>query len=133
MRLFQPELRSARWALLLVWAASGGPALADNPPRDNNRELHVVGVHVGATKTDGMIHGPRAVVTVDRPKKLVTLVVAAYNPITWEIKIAPGSSVEKVILGGYHRQAVQGTPPSTEVVNAGREGGTGQLLSLIHI
>jgi hypothetical protein len=119
--------RLARCCAALLIAASCAAVRADNPPRESNRELHVVGVHVGVTKTDGAIHGPRAVVTVNRPKKLVTLVVTAYNPITWEIKIAPGSSIEKVILGGYHRQAASGLPESVEVVNAAREGGTGQL------
>jgi hypothetical protein len=115
-------------AAALAWVALHPAALrADNPPRENTRELHVVGLYEGATKTDGQIHGPRAVVTVDRPKKLVTLVLTSYSALTWEVQLAPGSALDKVILGGYERQAIKGIPETTEVVHGYRAGGNVQL------
>jgi hypothetical protein len=43
------------------------------------RELHVVGIHVGFQKSDGKIHGGKAVVRISRPGKRVTLALSAYN------------------------------------------------------
>jgi hypothetical protein len=105
---------SAAWCL--VADEPGGQAT------QSDRELHVVSVYEGVTKTGGQIHGGRAVVEVDRPGKQVTLALSSYDPVTWEVKAGPGSAVEKVILGGS-RAAVKGLPENVTIVEAFGEGG----------
>jgi hypothetical protein len=53
-------------------------AVADNPPDRTNRELHVVGIYEGSTRTGNEIHGGRATVTIDRPSRRVTLILNSY-------------------------------------------------------
>lgn len=91
-----------------------------------NTELHVVSVYQGRTRTEGKIHGGKANVKVDRPGKTITLVLAAYEPVTWEIQATEGTKLDKVYLGGYHRQAATGIDDKVEVVNAFYEGGDRQ-------
>jgi hypothetical protein len=108
-----------------------GTALGQSPPGgarqpDANSELHVVCAHEGYTKTGDMIHGGKAAVKVDRPGKAVTLVVSAYNSITWEVTVTPGTTLKKVIVAGYHRQAAEGQLNGVEVAEAFREGRQGK-------
>jgi len=84
-------------------------------------EVHVVGIYQGVTETDGNIHGPKAFVRVDRPGKLVTLVLTTAAPCTWELSLSEGSEVEKVILGGRGPQAVKGLAKDVPVVEAWRQ------------
>jgi len=99
----------------------------DDPPPKDDRELHVVGLYEGATRTGGEIHGPRATVTVDRPGRRVTLVLAAYHTVNWEVKLSPRTNLEQVILGGYEAQVTTGLPASTKVVKAHYQGGSNSL------
>jgi uncharacterized protein YjbI with pentapeptide repeats len=48
----------------------------------------------------------------DRP---VVLALSGYEKITWYVKTTPGVLIEKVILSGYHAQAVEGISPETRV------------------
>lgn len=73
-----------------------------------------------------MNRGGKAAVKVDRPGKVVTLVVSAYNPVTWEVTASPGTTLKRVIVAGYHRQAVEGRLNGVEVVEAYREGREGK-------
>jgi hypothetical protein len=117
-------------AAVLLTSAAGfdRPASADNPPNKEGRELHVVGLYEGVTRTGNEIHGGRATVTVDRPEKRVTLVLTAYESVTWEIKLKPKTTLEKVILGGYEPQAVAGVPASVDVIKAFQGGGASSVL-----
>lgn len=103
-------------ALTLLPAAARQPA----------PEVHVVALHEGNTKTGGMIHGGKAAVRVDRPGKTVTLVLSAYDPVTWEVTVAEKTKLDRVVLCGYHRQAVTGVPAGVEVVEAFHEGRDGK-------
>lgn len=89
--------------------AADSPAVASPAPAkaDNQRELHLVGIYQGYTKTGKEFHGNRASITVDRPGKEVILAVSSYEPTTWNITVKNGT-LQKVILCGYHRQAVTG-------------------------
>ena len=87
---------------------------------ENLRELHVVGIHSGITDTGQQIHGPTASVEVNRPGKLITLVLTAFNSCTWDVTVKGNTKLEKVILGGFNRQAVRGLPSATPVVDAWR-------------
>jgi hypothetical protein len=51
----------------------------------------------------------------------VTVVLSAYNPSTWQVLVAPGTNLKKVILAGYHTQSVE-VPKGVEVVHAFHEG-----------
>ena len=111
------------WCLafsVLVCCTSGSIRGKDEPPENAPREVHVVGIYEGYKRTGDQIHGDRAVVAVDRPKTRVILVLSAYEPVTWEIKPTAGTLIEKVILGGYERQAVKGLPERTQVDEAYR-------------
>jgi hypothetical protein len=116
------------FALLLVAGSPLKPAAADEKPKDRppakkddkDRELHVVGIYEGYTKSDGKIHGGKAQVLLKRPGKQVTLVLVSHTPVTWEVAVDKDTKLEKVILGGYGRAAVKGTPEKVEVVEAFR-------------
>ncbi len=103
------------------------PALADIPKREDNRELHVVGIYEGVERTGNQIHGGRATVTVDRPGRKVTLIVAAYSSVTWEVKPKRDTTIEQVIIGGYEPQAIKDLP-GAKIVKAFRESGAKSVL-----
>src|SRR5262245_59147413 len=81
------------------------PPAKEKAKEDKDRELHVVGLYEGYTKSNGQIHGDRAQVQVSRPGKKVTLVLVSYKPMTWEVAVNKNTTVEKVILGGAAKQA----------------------------
>lgn len=63
--------------------------------------LHVVGIYEGRERTGKTIHGSRADVVIDRPGEEVTLVLTAYEATRWTVTIEDGSTVERIVLGGY--------------------------------
>lgn len=95
------------------------PPAKEKAKEDKDHELHVVGVGSGFTKSNGQIHGDRAQVQVSRPGKKVTLVLVAHKPMTWEVGVSKGTTIEKVILGG-NKAAVKGLPEKVEVIEAFR-------------
>lgn len=90
-------------------------------------EVHLVGIYEGFEQTGELIHGPKALVHVDRPGKHVTLVLTSYSGATWHVTTSKDTHLRKVILGGYEKQAVEGIPESTEVVKAWRGQSHGPL------
>ena len=107
-----------------------GNALSAAEPETKSeaeRELHAIGIYEGVEKTGNEIHGGRATVTVNRPGKMVTLVLTSYEPVTWEVKLAGDTKVEEVILGGYGPQAVKGVPENF-VIKAFRGGMSAKYL-----
>lgn len=68
-------------------------------------ELHVVAVHEGAVPPGVPGAGATASVAVDRPGADVILLLSSYNSVTWTVTVSPKTTLKKVILGGYHRQA----------------------------
>jgi len=114
---------------LLAWGINPARSvLADIPKREDNRELHVIGIYEGVEKTGTEIHGGRATVTVDRPNRKVTLILAAYSSVTWEIKPTRDTTIEQIIVGGYEPQAVKELP-GVKVVKAFRDGAAKPTLS----
>jgi hypothetical protein len=126
---------SFRWIALLGMAcggcfvASSLVRAADVPPDNSLQELHVVCLYEGVERTGAEIHGGRAVVTVNRPGAKVILALVSYDSITWEVKATPETAIEKVILGGYYKQALKGKPAKTVVVEAWRDEGRREGLS----
>ncbi|MBX7168130.1 MAG: hypothetical protein K1X74_17475 [Pirellulales bacterium] len=98
-------------ALVVVWFLSR-VAVGDD------RELHVVGVYEGDTKTGTTIHGGRAAVRVDRPGKRVILYCCAYERVLWNIEATPATTLERVILAGYDQQAAEVKPEEVPVTPA---------------
>lgn len=117
-------------ALALGYVAADDKPKPEAPAKgdgDKNRELHVVGISEGYTKTDGKLHGGKAQVLVSRPDKTVTLVLVSYSPVTWEVAVGKNTTVEKVILGGSGKAAVKGTLDKVEVVEAFRGSKSAKL------
>jgi hypothetical protein len=115
--------------LILLVPTSGVPAQNAKPKAiaKEDRELHVVGLCEGFTRSGDTIHGEKALVTVDRPGKRVTLVLTSYSQMTWELTVGKDTTVEKVILCGRKRGAVKGLPEKTELVGVFRDGARSPL------
>ena len=79
-------------------------------------ELHLVGLYEGVRGAAGKnrMGRPigRAEVVVDRPGKLITLVLSAYEPVLWEVQTSPDTRLAKIVLSGYHEQSVEGVDES---------------------
>jgi hypothetical protein len=118
--------------LLAVACLTGAADTEKRRLPDGERELHAVGLYEGHTRTGNQIHGGLAAVTVDRPGKRVTLCLSSQESVTWTVTVAPQSQVEKVILGGVKRQAVNGLPDGVEVEEAFGAGNGGAALSTGH-
>src|SRR5678815_4991660 len=111
--------RLAVTLLALIVTAIGAQA--------QDRELHVVGIY-GASPESVANHSEGLVsVIVNRPGKVVTLLLSAYEPTLWQLNVGAGTTIEKVYATGYYRQRVQGVPPGAEVVIQSSETG-GYLL-----
>lgn len=91
-------------------------------------ELHVVGVYEGRP-ADGARRGfddhPAGAASVevgptDRP---VVLVLCAYEPVKWSVKVAGGATIHKVILSGYYDQRVEGVPAGVPIEEQNHGGG----------
>lgn len=106
--------------------ASPDGAMPYMPRTVDADELHWVGFYEGSYG-----YGPRhsggshpvgkAGVKVDRPGKTVALVLTAYEPISWQVEVAPGSKVNTVILSGYYKQQLSGVGPKTLVFQSSYE------------
>ncbi len=92
------------------------PALAEDPAN----EVHLISIYQGFEQTDNKIHGPKAMVKVDRPGKQVTLVLTSYSGATWHVSATKDTRIKRVVLGGYEQQAIQGVPETTEITKAWR-------------
>jgi hypothetical protein len=108
--------------VLLTSPGDSAPVPAAKPPAVQS-EVHVVSIYEGAKDPAG--GGVRlAGVVVDRPDVEVTLVLSAYDPVSWTVTATPKTKIKKVILAGYHRQgaAVPQNAPVVEMFHEGREG-----------
>jgi hypothetical protein len=74
-------------------------------PLDKNTNFYVLGVYEGHTHKYGKL--TVFVADQDRP---VTLLLAAYESVEWQIDIEPRARLAEVFLSGYHDQRVVGVP-----------------------
>ncbi len=73
--------------------------------------MHVIGVeHAGTEKS-------RIDVEVRPTPRPVILVLTAYRSVNWHVALADGARIQKVILGGYFEQEIQGLPAGIPVEN----------------
>lgn len=87
----------------------------DDPP-DAGAELHVVAVYEGVGDSAFLNHRRgRVRVTVGPRPRPVVLALSAYEPVQWEVTVAPGARLERVILSGYHDQRILGLPDGVAV------------------
>lgn len=63
----------------------------------------------------GCYQHKNAEIRITETTKPVTVVLCAYDPGTWKITLAEGAKMERVIVGGYHKQKVTGLPEGTPV------------------
>lgn len=66
-----------------------------------NAEVHAIGVR-DSSNPDGKIN-----IKVNQDGRPIILVLMAYEPITWNIKMEQGT-IEGIILAGYHAQQITG-------------------------
>lgn len=69
-----------------------------------------------------------AVVEITDTTRPIILVVCAYEGVTWQIKVAKGVDLVRVIASGYHAQRVEGTdvPVTNFSYDEGRVGPDGK-------
>src|SRR6185436_56387 len=56
-------------------------------------------------------------VSVDRPGKSVTLFLNSYEPVLWHIRATNNTFIERVILGGYYQQSLDGIAASVPILH----------------
>ncbi|MBC8353122.1 MAG: hypothetical protein H8E66_14090 [Planctomycetes bacterium] len=63
----------------------------------------------------GLIH-------LDRPDKRVILFLSSYEPVIWDVRLEPGTTLEGIVLGGYNEQGVaERLVGMTRVIDASRQ------------
>jgi hypothetical protein len=75
------------------------------PPKPPCPELHIVGIYESRSDRGGMPPGGSTHIRFARPGDNV-LVLSSYEPTQWKVELAPGAALSRVILSGYHDQAV---------------------------
>ncbi|HMJ91240.1 MAG TPA: Ig-like domain-containing protein [Candidatus Acidoferrum sp.] len=88
---------------------------------NSDRELHVIGIYSGVVADGGSSHNHeqgQASVTVNRPGQRVTLFLSSYEPVLWHITVGNATVLDRIILGGYYAQTVDGVGPETEIIPA---------------
>ena len=64
------------------------------------RELHYVSIYDGSTKTGDQIHGPKALVRLDRAGADVTLVLSSQASVRWYVETVNETKIETLVLAG---------------------------------
>jgi hypothetical protein len=77
--------------------------------------LHLVGIHEANSNT---------VEVAPQPHPLI-LVLCSYNRSQWTIRAAEGVKIERIIVGGYHKQTVAESPPGVPVDTYSHDERTG--------
>ncbi len=83
-------------------------------------ELHILGVY------EPMPRGATINVTVSRTRRPIALVLSSYEPATWNLMLAAGVTLNRVILNGYNTHTVLGAPAGVPVDN---RSGVGRYLT----
>ncbi|HZN64030.1 MAG TPA: HEAT repeat domain-containing protein [Tepidisphaeraceae bacterium] len=111
------EVRRLRadWEAGDAQAPAAGAEVGKNADEAAAPELYVVGFYEGS-----MPNGPKrfgtAVVDVQVTDRPVVLALCAYEPIRWELRVAPGVRLQRLIVGGYGDQILEPAPPAGVLV-----------------
>ncbi|MGB3405264.1 MAG: hypothetical protein WBA77_21450 [Microcoleaceae cyanobacterium] len=76
---------------------------------NSDQELHLISVYeANSNHSHGNHPTGMAEVKITRQDKPIVLALSSYEPVKWQLKIAPGVQIEKIILNGYHDQQISG-------------------------
>jgi hypothetical protein len=116
---------AAKYAELLAGELAQVRAVWDGkeaPGDGKTAELYAVGFYEGA-----MPDGPKkygvAEVEVRVTGRPVVLVLSAYEPIRWKVRIGEGVRIEKILVGGYGDQLLDPPPPGVPVETHSHKAG----------
>ena len=87
------------------WAKCEGAEFKHLPKQQASSACH--------TKYAGQSQEKVVKIDVSDATRPMVLALSAYNKVHWQVKVAPGVDIRKVILGGYHAQRVSGLPETT--------------------
>ncbi len=73
-----------------------------------DKELHLIGVYEATAEHGNGNRAKSIEIKVERRNKPIILALSAYEPANWNITVAPGTAIEKIIVNGYHHQTVSG-------------------------
>lgn len=101
------------------WSKKSTSSTAQTANFDANT-LYLAWGAYGGKKTDKQIDSSGDMATlfdvfVNSPKKPVVLILGAYEPSIWSVRVSEGTVIKKVILWGYNGQEVMGISKSIPV------------------
>ncbi|MFM9267477.1 hypothetical protein [Tychonema sp. BBK16] len=74
-----------------------------------NKELHLIAAYEATSPQDNGNPSKNTIeIKIQRTNKPIILALSAYAPINWNVTIAPGTVIEKIIISGYEKQTVSG-------------------------
>lgn len=71
------------------------------PMREEDEEVHLVGVYEGFDPVSDRTRGDRAIVAVDRPGRRVTLLLCSHEPVRWTVTLSPGTELRELRAFGH--------------------------------
>lgn len=94
--------------------------------------LHVIGIYE-AHSNHGFQYHPEGHVTVrvEASMQPITLVLSSYEPVHWQLDVAPGALLERVIINGYHDANISGQGPA--LVEEFTQEGTGAYIEGVSV
>jgi len=87
---------------------SPGKPVSEAPPRP--QKLRLLSAECSAIRQKREV-----AVSVSDNSRPIVLALTAYNQTLWKISLKDGVILQKVILGGYHSQQLNGIPPNIPV------------------
>ena len=115
----------AQAAVEAQWIAQSAALAPDSPLFAQMRDAQIEGIGIYEGREKVTLPGQframgKVLVTVRRSPRPVVLVLSAYEPVQWSIKLEPGARLATVLLCGYYESSVQGAS-DTRVLRIGRE------------
>ena len=89
--------------------------LPQNPmlgPAPDDAVMHAVGCYMPVNFSKQK----RVTVTVHGTDRPIVLVVNAYHATIWSLKVDPDARIDRVIVGGYFEQQIEGVPAGVPIV-----------------
>lgn len=90
------------------------PVVSDVP------EIHMVGLYEASSAHHAIAPASVNVTYTGAP---IILALTSYEPVEWQLDVAPDVQIDQVIVSGYYEQRVTGLPDSVPVWNESRKQG----------
>ncbi len=91
-----------------------------NPLTAGQPEMIVIYAHQaadqGRSEDNDYLHMGHITVNVPERRTNSVLVLSGFSPKVWNLNIAKGTKIEKIILTGLHKQTVKGVPTGVKVI-----------------